>query len=141
MASLPRMVPSEIGKIVATEWVKTPDIRPDMHIELGEFIVMPDHFHAIIFIGGKNAIHGGDALQCVSTEPYKNEFGPQSKNLASIIRGFKSAVTVQARQINPHFGWQARFHDHIIRNHNAYENISKYIRDKPKNRVHHSKMY
>ena len=121
-----RMVPSEIGKIVATEWLKTPDIRPDMNIELGEFIVMPDHFHAIIFIGGKNAIHR------VSTEPYKNQFGPQSKNLASIIRGFKSAVTVQARRINPDFGWQARYHDHIIRNHNTYENISKYIIDNPK---------
>lgn len=121
------MVPSEIGQIVATEWLKTPDIRPDMNLELGEFIVMPDHFHGIIFIGGIDAMHG------VSTEPYKNQFGPQSKNLASIIRGFKSAVTIQARRIDPDFGWQAGFHDHIIRNQNAYENISKYIMDNPKN--------
>lgn len=139
--------PSEIGKIVAQEWIKTPDIRPDMNLELGEFIVMPNHFHGIIFIGN-NAYNGNDALQCrdamhrVSTEnsistdktddAYKNQFGPQSKNLASIIRGFKSAVTVQARRINPNFGWQPRFHDHIIRNSNAYENISKYIIDNPK---------
>ncbi|WP_445457702.1 transposase [Flavobacterium sp. HNIBRBA15423] len=108
---------------------------------------MPNHFHGIIFIGnnaynGNDALQCRDALQCVSTENpvsknktndgYKNQFGPQSKNLASIIRGFKSAVTVQARRINPNFGWQPRFHDHIIRNPNAYENISQYIIDNPK---------
>ncbi|CAM3905615.1 MULTISPECIES: transposase [Flavobacterium] len=142
MASL-QMVPSEIGKIVAEEWIKTPQIRPDMHLELGEFIVMPNHFHGIIFIGN-NEFNGRDAINGVSTihgngdamhgngNVYKNQFGPQSKNLASIIRGFKSAVTVRARRINPDFGWQARFHDHIIRNPNAYENISQYIIDNPK---------
>lgn len=136
-----RMIPSEIGKIVAQEWIKTPDIRPDMNLELGEFIVMPNHFHGIIFIGnnaynnekmGIDAMHGRNAMHRVSTEPYKNQFGAQSKNLASIIRGFKSAVTVQARRINPDFGWQSRFHDHIIRNPNAYENISQYIINNPK---------
>lgn len=121
------IVHSEIGKIVASEWVKSPEIRPDMNLELGEFVVMPDHFHGIIFIGGM------DAMNRVSTgDIYKNEFGPQSKNLSSIIRGFKSAVTVQARKINPEFGWQARFHDHIIRNPKSYDVISQYIIDNPK---------
>jgi REP element-mobilizing transposase RayT len=39
-----KMVLSEIGEIVASEWVKTPAIRPDMNLELGEFVVMPNHF-------------------------------------------------------------------------------------------------
>ena len=143
------LIHSEIGKIVASEWVKSPEIRPDMNLELGEFVVMPDHFHGIIFIGGMDAMnrviidrdamhrvstmHDGDAIHRVSTgDIYKNEFGPQSKNLSSIIRGFKSAVTVQARKINPEFGWQARFHDHIIRNSKSYDVISQYIIDNPK---------
>ena len=42
---------SEIGKIVQTEWIKTPGIRLDMKLELLEFIVMPNHFHGIIVIG------------------------------------------------------------------------------------------
>ncbi|WP_208022755.1 transposase [Flavobacterium jejuense] len=144
-------MPSEIGKIVADEWMKTPEIRPDMNIELGKFIVMPNHFHGIIFIGNnaynnekmgmdamrcRDAMHGVSTTHSISTDKtddeYKNQFGPQSKNLASIIRGFKSAVTVQARRIDPDFGWQAGFHDHIIRNPNAYENISQYIIDNPK---------
>lgn len=130
------MIHSNIGAIVAQEWIKTPEIRPDMNLELGEFVVMPNHFHAVIFIGNNpfNSNIDRDAMHRVSTDNdiYKNEFGPQSKNLSSIIRGFKSAVTVQAKKINPDFGWQARFHDHIIRNPKSYDAISQYIIDNPK---------
>ena len=131
------MVYSDIGTIVAQEWVKTPEIRPDMNLDLGEFMVMPDHFHGIIFIGNNDFnsnIGSRDAMHRVSADGgiYKNEFGPQSKNLSSIIRGFKSAVTVQAKKINPDFGWQARFHDSIIRNQRSYDTISQYIIDNPK---------
>ncbi len=174
-----KMIPSTIGNIVEQEWVKTPEIRPDMKLELGEFVVMPNHFHGILFIGnnefnGRDAMHGvsairdgdakhgvfairdgdakhgvfairdgdakhgvfairdGDAKHRVSTDDvFKNEFGPQSKNLASIIRGFKSAITVRAKDINPEFGWQARFHDHIIRNPKSHDVISQYIIDNP----------
>jgi REP element-mobilizing transposase RayT len=61
----------------------------------------------------------------------KNKFGPQSQNLASIIRGFKTGVTVNARKTNPSFGWQARFHDSIIRDNRAYTNIRNYIINNP----------
>ena len=45
------MVLSDLGKFLQNEWLKTPDIRPDMNIILDEFIIMPDHFHSIIIIG------------------------------------------------------------------------------------------
>ena len=45
------MVLYELGLIVNAEWEKTLEIRPDMNLELGEFITMPNHFHAIIMIG------------------------------------------------------------------------------------------
>jgi hypothetical protein len=61
----------------------------------------------------------------------KNKFGPQSKNLASIIRGFKSAVTTNARKSQVDFAWQARFHAHIIQNEMAYKRIAHYIRKNP----------
>ncbi len=110
------MVLNELGLIVNTEWEKTLEIRPDMNLELGEFITMPNHFHAIIMIG-ENKFNkrgnGRDAMHRVSTAT--NKFGPQSKNLGSIMRGFKSAVTTASKKLNIEFGWQARFHDHIIR--------------------------
>jgi len=97
-----------------------------MNLWMDEFVVMPNHFHAIIGIG-VNKYNIVEA-QCIAPLQYlqpqqKNKFGPQSKNLASIIRGFKSAVTIHARKTIPHFAWQPRFHDHIIRDKKSLENI------------------
>jgi hypothetical protein len=70
----------------------------------------------------------------VSTDIFNepvNKFGPQSKNLASVIRGFKSSVTMHAKKMNRPFQWQDRFHDHIIRNQDEYLRISQYIQNNP----------
>ncbi len=126
--------PTEIGNIVEQEWIKTVELRPDMNLELGEFIVMPNHFHGIMIIGENcyNTMACRDTMHCVSTGT--NQFGPQSKNLASIIRGFKSSVTTQAKKSgNAVFGWQSRFHDHIIRNARSFERIQNYIINNPSN--------
>jgi len=135
---------SVLGKIVEQQWIKTIDIRPDMNLSLGEFIVMPNHFHGIIFIG-ENEYNGGtdamrrrrDAMHGVSTTTTEtttgNKFGPQSKNLASIVRGFKSAVTTWARKHHITFNWQSRYHDHIIRNTTEYNRIANYILNNPAN--------
>jgi REP element-mobilizing transposase RayT len=123
---------SDIGDIVKTEWLKTFMMRPDMNLWIGEFIIMPNHFHAIIGIGGNvyNTENGdakhGDAKHRVSTI-VPNQFGPQSKNLASIIRGFKSSVSILARKTNLDFHWQTRFYDHIIRNDKSFQTTSSII--------------
>jgi REP element-mobilizing transposase RayT len=140
---------SEIGEIVESEWIKTFEMRPDMHLQMGAYVVMPNHFHAIIIIGeneyNQRNIDGGadgrDAMHCVSTpstpssssSSSQNKFGPQSKNLASIIRGFKIGVTKRARQIHPGFAWQSRYHDHIIRNRESFQRIETYILQNPGN--------
>jgi len=132
---------SKIGNIVGQEWLKTPEIRPDMNLELGPYVVMPNHFHGTIIIGPnqyndprRDAMHRVSSMKMTNENlEYKNKFGPQSKNLSSIIRGFKSAVTIQARKIQPDFAWQSRFHDHIIRNDASYKNIKTYIETNPLN--------
>ena len=44
------MVLNEYGRIALEEWIKTTTIRPN--VELREFVIMPNHIHAIIrFIG------------------------------------------------------------------------------------------
>jgi putative transposase len=127
---------TEIGLVVRDEWLKTPGIRPDMNMDLDEFVVMPNHFHGIIGIGENKFNTGGmdnncrDAMHGVSTVA-ENQFGPQRKNLASIIRGFKSAVTTYARKNNIEFAWQSRFYDHIIRDNDSYLRIREYIRNNP----------
>jgi putative transposase len=142
-----RMIFSEIGEIANDEWLRTPEIRTNMNITTGDYVIMPDYLHLIIMIGenrynsGKNDSYKSfrrDAMHCVSTEPIDNAingvtnlFGPQSKNLASIILGFKSAVTARARQIDPGFAWQPRFYDHIIRTNADLKRIRDYIIDNP----------
>jgi len=63
----------------------------------------------------------------------KNKFGPQSQNLASIVRGFKSGVTTYARKNNIEFAWQSRYYDHIIRNYKSWKKIRQYIQQNPNN--------
>jgi putative transposase len=146
------MILSNIGESVKNEWLKTPQIRPDMNLELGEFVVMPNHFHAILIIGENEYNHGGDGnmveTQCIASLPQtpihdggamhctstpNNQFGPQRKNVASIIRGYKSSVTKYARMTQIDFEWQTRYYDHIIRNEKSFQTISEYIINNPAN--------
>jgi putative transposase len=113
---------NELGKIAHEEWLKTFDLRKDMNLRMGAFVVMPNHFHGIVSIG-KNPYNW----------KWQNRFGPQSKNLASIMRGYKSAVTTFARLKNIRFNWQTKYHDHVIRSFDEYMRITKYIKNNPSN--------
>ena len=49
------------------------------------------------------------------------------KSISSFVAGFKSVVTANAHKINGRFGWQERFHDHVIRDNPDYQRIRDYI--------------
>jgi hypothetical protein len=57
-----------------------------------------------------------------------------------IINQYKRACTIEIRKIDINFGWHPRFHDHIIRDERALNNIRKYIIDNPKNWERDKKM-
>lgn len=67
-----------------------------------------------------------------------NVFGPQRKNLASVIRGFKVGMTKRARKEGVHFFWQPRFYDRVIRNEYELNRIREYVFSNPKNWEHDS---
>ncbi len=55
-------------------------MRPDMNLTMGAFVVMPNHFHAIIEIGkneynsgGANRGYSRDAMHCVPTIAINNQ--------------------------------------------------------------------
>ena len=89
-----KMELSEIGEIVKNEWQKTAEIRE--YVQLGEWVIMPNHFHAIVIIQNDNTIvvetHSNASLQCNASpqcnaslqqngnQQYQNKFGPQSQN-------------------------------------------------------------
>ncbi len=155
-----KMILSEIGSKANEYWLEIPEHFP--FVKLDVHVVMPNHVHGIIIIDkqddGRNDIknderntgqnderNAGDNVgrnvgRNVETQnfaslpsPSKNKFGPQTQNLASIIRGYKSGVTKYARNNNIDFAWQSRFHDHIIRNHAEHQRIKNYIINNPKN--------
>jgi len=43
-----KMILNKLGEIIQNEWIKTDNLR--LNISLDEFIVMPNHFHGIIWI-------------------------------------------------------------------------------------------
>ncbi|MCB9081883.1 MAG: hypothetical protein H6555_09255 [Lewinellaceae bacterium] len=137
--ALPCVSLSPIGEIAHNCWLAIPSHFP--FVKLGEHIVMPNHVHGIVVIDkpddGRDVETQNFAslpvTESVTESPTKNKFGPQSKNLASIIRGFKIGVTQAARLINPDFAWQPRYHDHIIRDDASFYRIAAYIKNNPRN--------
>ncbi len=133
---------SAIGKKAHKCWLAIPEHFP--FVELGEFIVMPNHVHGIIIINKPIVVaetqnfasplfEKQNLISPQNKNETKNKFGPQSKNLGSIIRGFKIGVTLFSKNNELSFCWQSRYHDIIIRNETSFKNISNYIINNPLN--------
>jgi len=178
---------TSLGLAALECWCEIPVHFP--FVELGEFVVMPNHVHGVIIINKpamENPVETQDIAsrveqdiasrveqdivswptrnvmntqntvgmqnakeaQCTDVTQYteethdhaslritpsQNKFGSQSKNLASIIRGFKIGVTKFARQNNLLFAWQPRYHDRVIRNNAEHERINQYILENVQN--------
>jgi len=128
-----KMYLSTIGEIAQKYWNEIPNHFP--FVRLDAFVVMPNHVHGIIIIDKKYNRDVVDAQNFAhlqnnrqnNIEIHRNKFGPQSQNLASIVRGYKIGVTKNARTIKPDFGWQRLYYDHIIRDRWSYLMIHDYI--------------
>jgi putative transposase len=186
---------SGIGIIADVLWYEIKNHAKN--IELGEFVVMPNHIHGIIILNGNGAStpatgrvvlenpdnsnvptgsaginHSGDidgsinsgnpedsgvsevsdisgvsgvsdvsdvsdvetrhALSLQGPTPGQTRFQNQGRNtLSSIIGSYKSAVTRHAHRLQFDFGWQPRFHEHIIRDGKSFDHISAYIVSNP----------
>jgi len=115
---------SQIGEIVSEEWLRTPEIRPN--VVLDEFVVMPNHFHGIIIL--INSRRGTSRRA-----PTMERFGkPTSDSIPTIMRLFKSAATTRINELRKTPGspvWQRGFYEHIIRDEDDLNRIRRYIQD------------
>lgn len=84
------------------------------YAHVNSFVVMPNHVHALITIDDNIRTHA----PCVPTE---------RTCLSVIVGGLKRAVTIFAKRNGIEFGWQGRYHDHIIRVFEDYRKILEYI--------------
>jgi REP element-mobilizing transposase RayT len=126
----PTMKLNEFGIIAQNEWLKTADIRAN--VELGEFVIMPNHMHAIVGLSGlsewQNHQSGINDAPGVFNTPLRSP----SQTIGAIVRGYKSAVTRQLRQLGQNGNiWQRNYYEHIIRNEDSFLQISEYIIHNP----------
>ena len=145
-----KMVLNEYGQIAHNEWLKLTDRFPNF--ELDVFQIMPNHMHGIISL--KN-IHAGAELtpapdnnegkrkwgQSLAVAPTVFDQNNQTKGIAptisDIVGAYKSLVANGCLKLfkmkNQTMGklWQRNYYEIIIRNQQAYHNISEYIKNNP----------
>lgn len=112
---------NKFGQIVQKEWKKSGEIRTE--IEVDEFVIMPNHFHALI---------GIDCINYKQQEKVVNNITQHymPKSVATLICGFKSSVTSKIRKLvnDKKFQvWQKNYYDHIVRKSESVERIRNYI--------------
>ncbi len=120
---------NQLGEIVNDQIRKTKVIRSNVTID--KWVIMPNHIHMIIYLHNEDNVE--TPRRGVSTETI-NHWKPNC--LGSIVNHLKGAITKQIRAgLDPHFSWQARFYDHIIRTEQDLENLRLYIDNNPTNWV------
>jgi len=133
---------SQVGVIADIFWYEIP--HHAKNVELGAFVVMPNHIHGILILTGDDDdnvdvnvnVETGHALSLPITDKTiaQQRFQNIGKNsVSSIVGSYKSAVTKHANRLGYEFAWQTRFHDHIIRDKTSFEKISNYIINNPAN--------
>lgn len=115
---------NDYGQIVSKEWVRSQEIRPEINVDA--WVVMPDHFHAIVIIQPPEIPH-----------PIPQRTGiayRKPRSLSSLIAGFKSATTKQINLLRNAPGtpvWQRNYHERIVRDERAFQCIRRYIENNP----------
>jgi len=135
---------NEYGQIAQEEWQKTASIRSE--IDLGEFVIMPNHFHGIIWIvDGRGTARRAPTTRRAPTgalgetsadfTPTHEQFGkPVVGSIPTIVRAFKSAVSRRINLARCTPGkpvWQRNYWEHIIRDEKDLTNAQAYILNNP----------
>jgi len=105
---------SHIGETVKIAIENIPKFYPNVKID--KYVIMPNHIHIII------ALH-----ENVSEHEDVSGRAMRAPTISRIINQMKGYIT---KQIGFSI-WQKLFHDEIIRNQEAYQNIWQYIDNNP----------
>lgn len=124
-----------VGEMVRDEWSKTAEIRKEVHLD--EFVVMPNHFHGILWLDDEKTNVG--ATRWVAQLPMSQKerathqvapTGPVSGSLGAIIGQFKSITTKRVNAIRSTPGlplWQRNYYERIIRDEDELLALREYI--------------
>ncbi len=115
-----KMVLNECGKIVEQQWCWLFDQYD--YLKMGEYCIMPNHFHGIIWICPVIVGNGRDrSLHKI-------------KPISELIGAFKTTSSKLIHlNVTQSFKWQKSFYDVIIRDDESYNRIVEYIKNNPRN--------
>ena len=141
------MILNDIGKIIENEWLHLTVKYPN--IELHEYAIMPNHFHAIIEIMtnvGAGSARPYNIVRAGSTRPHNNSPRPYNIDNSASMGQADPAPTAVVGNIIGYFKyqttkkmdlsvklWQRNYYENIIRNPIAYRRIADYIINNPAN--------
>ena len=114
-----------LGRVARAGWENIPRHFPE--VEIDAFVVMPNHLHGIVVIGGDPLGEVGPPI------PYPPS-GPGAGTVGAIVGSYKAAVT---RRVNAMRGvkgksvWQRNYYEQIIRNEAHLNRVRRYIFDNP----------
>ena len=116
------------GEIVVDCWRALP--KHFRHVQLDEFVVMPNHIHGILVTSDVGATH---ASPLRDTDPTLRPSGPLPGSLGAIVGSFKSAVTNRINRFRdaPGTVWQRNYYEHIIRSNVEMDRIREYVSNNP----------
>ena len=119
------------------------------NVELGEFVVMPNHVHGVIIINedhkpnvgatyalpnqnnddnsNTNNNHSERARHALPLHTNSRFQNQGKRTLSAIVGSYKSAVSKHAHRLGFYFAWQRNYYEHIIRNEKSYRTITEYI--------------
>ena len=121
---------NDIGEIAMQLWSDIPIHFP--YIELGNFIVMPNHVHGILIIDKQHQNADVSETDTSKSGGFANEKNPMlNENISRIIRWYKGRCSYEIRKLNSEFNWLSRFYDVIIRDSKRFEIIQTYIEQNP----------
>jgi len=147
-----------LRRVAETMWQRVPRHFP--HVELDEWVVMPNHIHGIIVITAVGATHSTDnastaagglqdaepgsargASGNASPLPPRHNgnasplpCGPPSGSLGAIVGNFKSVTARRVNRIRKTPGapvWQRNYYERVIHNERELNTTRQYIRDNP----------
>lgn len=128
---------SRYGEIVQKWWNEIPIHFPN--VELGPFVIMPNHVHGIIFIVERRGTASYSQGIPVPNDkiPHLTQGGetPPLPTLGQIVAYFKYQSTKETNLLDntdtvAKF-WQRNYYEHIIRNDKDLQNITDYIEANP----------
>jgi putative transposase len=112
------------GEIVRETWHALPERFP--RVVLDEFIIMPNHLHAILaFVGA--------GLAPPNAAGMKSE-RPSLCSLPAVIGALKSISTIKINRLLNRSAvpfWQRSYYEHIIRDGDDMKNTQRYILENP----------